>query len=383
MLIVADENIPLLDQFFEEIGTIRRVSGRTMTSADVRDADILLVRSVTRVDRQLLEGSRVKFVGTATIGTDHVDVAWLESQGVAFACAPGCNAASVVDYVLSVLSVYAEQRAMEDWTDLSVGIIGAGNVGRRLATRLDKLGFDIKVNDPPREAAEPDVEFDALEDALGCDVVTLHTPLTRYGDHPTRHLINAERLRMLSQSQLLINTSRGGVVDCEALNSRLAEADAPRAVLDVWEGEPQVNAELADRVWLMTPHIAGYSLEGKIGGTEIIYQALCHFLGLPVRKKSGQFMADPALSKLSFTSSANARDAAQLAIRACYDVRRDDSRFRRRVLDLPEDERAAAFDAMRRDYPVRREFSSTKIQLKGGAKELQQVFKALEFKLKL
>lgn len=382
MLIVADENIPLLDQFFEEIGTIRRVSGRTMTPADVRDADILLVRSVTRVDSQLLEGSRVKFVGTATIGTDHVDVPWLESEGIAFACAPGCNAASVVEYVLSVLSVHAERHGLEDWTDLSVGIIGAGNVGRRLAARLNKLGFDIKVNDPPRQAAEDDEDFVSLEDALACDVVTLHTPLTKRGDYSTHHLLNAERLQSLNASQLLINTSRGGVIDCEALSDRLDQPDAPRVVLDVWEGEPEVDETLADRVWLMTPHIAGYSLEGKVGGTEMVYQAVCRFLGLPVRKKSGQFMADPALSKLSFTSSANARDAAHTAIRACYDVRRDDARYRR-IFRLPAGERASAFDEMRRDYPVRREFSSTKIQLKGGAKELQQVFKALEFKLKL
>lgn len=382
MLIVADENIPLLDRFFEDIGTIRRVSGRNMTPADVHDADILLVRSVTRVDRNLLEGSRIKFVGTATIGTDHVDMDWLESQGIAFASAPGCNAASVAEYVLSVLSIHAEQRGLDDWTGLSVGIIGAGNVGRRLAARLEKLGFDTKVNDPPRQAAEPEEEFDSLEDTLGCDVITLHTPLTEGGDDPTHHLINAERLAVLGRSQLLINTSRGGVIDSVALKARLAEADAPKAVLDVWEDEPQVDPDLARYAWLMTPHIAGYSLEGKVGGTEMIYKALCQFLGLPVRKKSGQFMADPALSKLSFTSSANARDAAHLAIRACYDVRRDDARYRQ-VLALPEDERAAAFDAMRRDYPVRREFSSTKIQLKGGAKELQQVFKALEFKLKL
>ncbi|WP_148863063.1 4-phosphoerythronate dehydrogenase PdxB [Marinobacter fonticola] len=382
MLIVADENIPLLDQFFEEIGTIRRVAGRTMTPADVRDADILLVRSVTRVDQALLNGSRVKFVGTATIGTDHVDVQWLESQGIAFACSPGCNASSVVEYVLSVLSVHAEQRGLDDWTELSVGIVGAGNVGKRLATRLDKLGFDIKVNDPPREAAEDADDFCSLDEALACDVITLHTPLTKQGDHPTRHLINTERLQNLHEAQLLINTSRGGVIDCDTLNARLVQPDAPRVVLDVWEGEPEVDEELANRVWLMTPHIAGYSLEGKIGGTEMVYQALCRFLGLPVRKKSGQFMADPALSKLSFTSSANARDAAHVAIRACYDVRKDDARYRR-VFKLSDGERAAAFDAMRRDYPVRREFSSTKVQLKGGAKELQQVFKALEFKLKL
>ncbi|TBW59149.1 4-phosphoerythronate dehydrogenase PdxB [Marinobacter halodurans] len=382
MLIVADENIPLLDRFFDEIGSIRRVAGREMEPQDVADADILLVRSVTRVDRHLLEGSRVKFVGTATIGTDHVDVDWLAEQGIAFASAPGCNAASVAEYVLSVLSIHAEERGEDDWSDLSVGIIGAGNVGQALGRRLTRLGFTVKISDPPRQRIEGEGGFCDLEDVLACDIVTLHTPLTQDGDYPTHHLLNADRLRALTGRQLLINTSRGGVVDTQALLARLQAGDAPQVVLDVWEGEPGVDPDLARAVWLMTPHIAGYSLEGKVGGTEMIYRALCHFLGLPARKQAGQFMADPALSKLSFTSSATALDAAHVAIRACYDVRRDAARYRR-VLALPEDGRARAFDAMRRDYPVRREFSSVKIQLKGGAKELQQVFKALEFKLKV
>ncbi|WP_165854967.1 4-phosphoerythronate dehydrogenase PdxB [Marinobacter sp. JSM 1782161] len=381
MLIVADENIPLLDAFFDDMGTIRRVSGRDLTPADVADADILLVRSVTRVDRQLLEGSRVKFVGTATIGTDHVDTEWLAGQSIAFASAPGCNASSVVEYVISILSIYAEQRGHDDWSDLSVGVVGAGNVGQRLADTLGRLGFQVRRYDPPRQQAEPGEDFATLEDVLACDVISLHTPLTDDGDCPTRHMIDTDRLATLNASQLLINSGRGGVVDCQALKGRLAQPEPPWAVLDVWEGEPAVDPELARMLWLITPHIAGYSLEGKVGGTERIYQALCRFLGLPARKKSGQFMADPALSKLSFTASATAQEAAHLAIRACYDVRRDDARYRR-VLDLPESERAAAFDAMRRDYPVRREFSSTKVQLKGGAKDLQQVFKALAFKLK-
>lgn len=381
MLIVADENIPLLDAFFEDIGTIRRVSGRTLTADQVRDADILLVRSVTRVDQALLEGSRVKFVGTATIGTDHVDVDWLSSKGIAFGCAPGCNAASVTEYVLSCLSVYAEQRGYDDWTDLSVGIVGAGNVGNRLWSRLNRLGFDVCVHDPIRAENEDDDDFSSLEDALRCDVVTLHTPLTEDGDYPTHHMLSGGQLQSLTGGQLLINTSRGGVIASDALKQRLQGANAPWVALDVWESEPEIDTELADLLWMVTPHIAGYSLEGKVGGTEMIYQALCHFLGLPVRKKSGQFMSDPALGKLSFTSSAKAQDAAHLAIRACYDVRKDDALYRR-SLALPANQRAAAFDAMRRDYPVRREFSSTKIQLKGGVKELQQVFKALEFKLK-
>jgi len=383
MLIVADENIPLLDSFFGDMGEIRRVSGRSMSNKDVRDADILLVRSVTRVNRELLEGSRVRFVGTSTIGTDHVDLDWLEQAGIRFSAAPGCNANSVAEYVLSVLSLHAERRGLSDWSQLSVGIVGVGNVGGELAHKLDRLGFEVRLCDPPRADREEDSEaFVALEEAMKCDVVSLHTPLTREGDHPTLHMIGNAELETLGANQLLINAGRGEVIDSSALLARLERGNAPVVVLDVWEQEPRIHPELVDQVWLATPHIAGYSLEGKVQGTEMIYQALSQFLGLPVRKKAGQFLPEPALSKVSFTSSAEEEDAIRIALRACYDPRRDDAKLRIAMAGTPE-ERGVAFDRLRRDYPVRRECSSLKIQLKGTSKSLQDSFRAIGFKLKI
>lgn len=383
MLIVADENIPLLDSFFGDIGEIRRVSGRSMSNGDVRDADILLVRSVTRVNRELLEGSRVRFVGTTTIGTDHVDLDWLKGAGIRFSAAPGCNANSVAEYVLSVLSLHAERRGLADWSQLSVGIVGVGNVGGELAHKLERLGFDVRLCDPPRaDREEDDEEFVALEEAMKCDVVSLHTPLTREGEHPTFHMIGPPELEALGADQLLINAGRGEVIDSSALLARLEQGNAPMVALDVWEQEPRIHPELVDRVWLATPHIAGYSLEGKVQGTEMIYQALSQFLGLPVRKKAGQFLPEPALSKISFTSSADEDDAIRIALRACYDPRRDDAKLRNAMNGSPE-ERGAAFDRLRRDYPIRRECSSLKIQLKGTSKSLQDSFRAVGFKLKI
>ncbi|MBW3225739.1 4-phosphoerythronate dehydrogenase PdxB [Marinobacter adhaerens] len=383
MLIVADENIPLLDSFFGDIGEIRRVSGRSMSNEDVRDADIVLVRSVTRVNRELLDGSRVRFVGTTTIGTDHVDLDWLEAAGIRFSAAPGCNANSVAEYVLSVLSLHAERRGLADWSQLSVGIVGVGNVGGELAHKLERLGFDVRLCDPPRaDREEDDQEFVSLEEAMKCDVVSLHTPLTREGDHPTLHMIGHPELEALGANQLLINAGRGEVIDSSALLARLDQGNAPTVALDVWEQEPRIHPELVDRVWLATPHIAGYSLEGKVQGTEMIYQALSQFLGLPVRKKAGQFLPEPALSKISFTSSADEDDAIRIALRACYDPRPDDARLRNAMTGSVE-ERGAAFDRLRRDYPVRRECSSLKIQLKGTSKSLQDSFRAIGFKLKI
>ncbi|KXS48672.1 MAG: erythronate-4-phosphate dehydrogenase, partial [Marinobacter sp. T13-3] len=311
MLIVADENIPLLESFFTDIGEIRRVAGRHMTADDVRDADVLLVRSVTPVGPELLEGSRVRFVGTATIGTDHVDVDWLKEQGIGFSAAPGCNANSVVEYVLSVLSLHAERCGLADGNELSVGIVGVGNVGGCLARRLQRLGFKVLLCDPPRAEAEgaEGPEFASLEEVLKCDVISLHTPLTREGSHPTYHMLDESRLSQLISNQLLINSGRGEVIDNQALKARLTQDNAPSVALDVWENEPGIDPELVDAVWLATPHIAGYSLEGKVRGTEMIYQALSHYLGLPVRKKAGQYLPEPPLSKLTFTATADEQKA--------------------------------------------------------------------------
>lgn len=195
-------------------------------------------------------------------------------------------------------------------------------------------------------------------------------------------MFGQERLSALREDQLLINTSRGEVIDTSALLTRLDEPNAPAVVLDVWEHEPRIHAELLDRVWLATPHIAGYSLEGKVQGSEMVYLALSRYMGLPARKKAGQFLPEPALNKLSFTSAAEEMDSANIAIRSCYDPRRDDARMRL-AMSLPADERGPAFDRLRRDYPVRREFSSVKIQLKGTSKSMQDTFRALGFKLKL
>jgi len=384
MLIVADENIPLLESFFADIGEIRRVAGRRMTADDVRDADVLLVRSVTPVGPELLEGSRVRFVGTATIGTDHVDVAWLKEQGIGFSAAPGCNANSVVEYVLSVLSLHAERCGLADGNELSVGIVGVGNVGGCLASRLQRLGFKVRLCDPPRAEAEgaEGPEFASLEEVLKCDVISLHTPLTREGSHPTYHMLDESRLSQLDSNQLLINSGRGEVIDNQALKARLTQDNAPSVALDVWENEPGIDPELVDAVWLATPHIAGYSLEGKVRGTEMIYQALSHYLGLPVRKKAGQYLPEPPLSKLTFTATADEQKALRTALRVCYDPRTDDVKLRL-AMRGSADERAEAFDALRRDYPVRRECSSLKVQLKGAGRSMQDSFKAVGFKLKI
>ena len=378
MKIVADENIPLLSRFFDEFGHVCQRPGRKISPKDVKDADILIVRSVTPVNQALLENSQVKFVGSCTVGMDHIDTGYLESQGIKYANAPGCNANSVVEYLLSCLSILTETHAL-NWDDISVGIIGYGNVGSLLAKRLKKLGIHYKAYDP---LISPTEDMCSFEEALACDVVTLHVPLTHKGNYPTYHLIDKKVLETFREGQILINASRGAVINNQDLKDHLTCKPEFTAILDVWETEPDIDLELAKLVFIGTPHIAGYSYDGKAAGTEMIYRALCRFLGFPTRHTSGQFLEEPPLSRMSFTSMADVDWCIHTAIRACFDVRHDHSLLRA-SLKLPEIERIAAFDVFRKTYRCRREFSGVKIQLKQVDSELHSKFKALGFNVKI
>ena len=297
MRIVADENIPLLDEFFAGFGEIRRLPGRGIDAAAVADADLLLVRSVTQVDRTLLDGSAVKFVGTCTIGTDHLDLDYFQQAGITWASAPGCNARGVVDYVLGSLLVLAEQQGV-DLATRTYGVVGAGQVGSRLLKVLRDLGWRVLVCDPPRQAAEGG-DFVSLQQILDeCDVISLHTPLERLGVHATHHLFDSARLAALKPGSWLINASRGAVVDNRALRDLLSQRSDLHAVLDVWEDEPQVDVALAALCCIATPHIAGYSLDGKLRGTAQIYQAFCAWMQLPASIELAQLLPAPWLPTL-------------------------------------------------------------------------------------
>jgi len=376
--IVADENIPLLNRFFGHFGELHTKAGRNITSQDVSDADILLVRSVTKVNETLLQNSSVKFVGTCTIGTDHIDTEFLAQRNIRFLSAPGANANSVVEYILSCLSVLADTHDIH-FDHSSVGIIGYGNIGTRLNKKLRKLGLKTKIYDPLVSSDEN--PLNAFEEVLACDVITLHVPLTFDGDYPTHYMFDAPQLAKLRAGQVLINTSRGGVIREAALKQRLLEPDAPAVILDVWENEPAIDTELAAQVYLGTPHIAGYSFDGKVAGTEMIYQGVCQFLGLPTRHSVGQFLEEPSLSKMAFTSTADNNWSLHTAIRACFDVRHDHIHLMR-TLALEDIQRNAEFDRLRKEYRCRREFSGVKIQLKHGDSELFSKFKGLGFNIK-
>jgi len=375
MLIVADENIPLLDAFFQGFGEIRRVPGRSLDRATVEQADVLLVRSVTNVNRALLEGSKVRFVGTCTIGTDHLDLDYFKQTGIQWSSAPGCNARGVVDYVLGSLQTLAEIEGA-DLNQRTYGIVGAGEVGGRLVKVLKGLGWNVLVCDPPRQIAEGGDYVSLAQIIEQCDVISLHTPLTKSGNGSTWHLFDRQRLEQLKPGTWLINASRGPVVDNAALREVLLEREDLQAVLDVWEGEPEVDVDLADLCVLATPHIAGYSLEGRQRGTAQIYQAFCAYLGQEPSIQLSELLPALWLAEVHLNASTDPAWALATLCRSVYDPRRDDADFRRSLVGTVQEQRKA-FDLLRKHYPERRETDGLSVRINGESAALSKIVSAL------
>lgn len=363
MKIVVDENMPHACELFAEFGEVVPLPGRQIAAADLQDAEVLLVRSVTRVDARLLASCpRLAFVGTATIGTDHIDKALLAERGIPFFSAPGCNKYSVGDYVLSALLVLAERHEL-NLSEMSLAVIGAGNTGECVAGKAEALGMRVLRCDPPRARREANAitaaskgtegaaGFVDYQTALSADVVSFHVPLTREGVDATFHLLGEREIAARPQAQFLINASRGEVWDNQALLARQLGGEPLRLVMDVWEGEPEPLRALVPHTELATPHIAGYSLEGKARGTWMLYQALCQQQGRAPRQDLQALLPAPEVRELTPGQATDQALIKQL-VHLIYDVRRDDARFRNRI-DLP-----GSFDEQRKHYPERRELSS-------------------------
>lgn len=353
MKIIADENIPLVHQYFGGLGEVVLLPGRSITARDLESADVLVVRSVTRVDQSLLEGSPVRYVGTCTIGTDHLDTVWLEKNNIAWANAPGCNANSVVEYVFSALSALGVS-----WKDKIIGVIGCGNVGGLLYKRLQDLGVKCSVYDPFLSKENiPDLA--TLEDVLTADIVCCHAPLTQDGNYPTYHMLGAKELAQLKLGAVLLSAGRGAVIDNQALNQLLERRSDLRVVLDVWENEPEPFLPLLQKVDIATPHIAGYSYDGKVKGTEMIFSSLCSFLQKSASQGANfQKPIDlPEFAQQSEYQYLKGPLSTAEAINSAYRILDDDKNMRANLMGLQGLALKQAFDALRKNYPKRREFS--------------------------
>lgn len=346
--IVADENIPFLDELLADVAAVRRLPGRAISAADLQDVDALLVRSVTRVDAALLSGHCPRFIGSCTIGVDHVDQELLQQKGIRFAHAPGCNAAAVVDYVVAALLAIDSDIAA--WRNKSVGIVGLGEVGSRLARRLENIGLVVRAFDPFKASARH-----TLAEVLGCDVVSLHVPLTRSGAQRTFHLLGRHELESLADNAVLINSSRGPVIDNQALLQVLQQKPL-HVVLDVYETEPAPPVALLDAVDIATAHIAGYSLHGKMRGTLRVVEALMQCFSLPLT-----CVATGLSDKVRVLCVSDDQTAGDI-VRAAYDIRKDASEFARLYRQAgDEKQQAQAFDNYRKHYPNRYEFAYQEI----------------------
>lgn len=354
MKILVDENMPYAVELFSRLGNVQAVPGRPIPQDALNDADALMVRSVTKVNESLLAGKPVKFVGTATAGTDHVDDAWLQQQGIGFSAAPGCNAIAVVEYVFSSLLILAQRDGFQ-LRDKTVGIIGVGNVGSRLNARLRALGIRTLLCDPPRADRGDEESFSSLDKLVAeADILTFHTPLNMSGPYSTHHLVDADLLARLPADRILINACRGEVVDNAALLDALNGPKKLTAVLDVWEPEPDLSLALLDKVAIGTAHIAGYSLEGKARGTTQVFEAFSQFIGQPQKVPLDELLPAPEFPVVSFSGELNEARLLRL-IHLVYDVRRDDAPLRRVA------GKAGEFDKLRKFYEERREWSSLKV----------------------
>jgi erythronate-4-phosphate dehydrogenase len=358
MKIVADANIVDVSALYEAHGDLALLSGREISPADVRDADALLMRSITRVDARLLEGSKVRFVATATSGTDHLDLAYLSAAGIAVADAAGSNANAVVEYVLASLAQLILAKEL-DLDGKHVAIIGFGHVGRRLYESLNGLSIPCVLCDPFVAAQQDGLPFCSLDEALRAPIISLHTPFTTVGPHPTFHMLDAQRLSALAPGTVLINAARGEVLDNAALTQCLQQDKGLLTVLDCWENEPSISAELLRLACLGTPHIAGYSIEAKRSASERNYQAfLRHFELRDTRSNEVNAPSRTLLTLPRLDETSPRRLLAHVFKEAC-DVLSIDAQLRAGQGE-PD---AALFDAIRKKISQRREFSHYALDL--------------------
>lgn len=352
MRIVADENIPGLDATFGQFGEISRLNGRQLCASDLEQADVLLVRSVSRIDRTLLAGSSVRFVGSATIGTDHIDSTYLQNAGIHWCHAPGCNADAAAQYSLAMI-LLAAQRIDLDLAHIRAGIVGMGNVGSRLHRLLTLMNVaEVVACDPPLAQAGKKGLVN-METIVDCDLISFHVPLTDNGPNATAGLGNEKFFSSLKHGALLVNSSRGAVLEGAALKQWLSQGKG-HAALDVWPDEPTIEAQLLNRVTVATPHVAGYSLDGKLKGTRMIFGQFLQWQGIKPASPMPPQVPPPEPLSVDVTSSAAA------AVLASCPVEADDGAFRDCLLGKDRIT-GVEFDALRKNYAVRRDFAGKQL----------------------
>lgn len=348
MKIIIDDKIPYIQGALEPFAEVVYLPGPKTTPEMVKDADAIITRTRTICNEALLSGSSVKIIASATIGYDHIDTDYCDRAGIKWTNAPGCNAKSVEQYIASAILVMAEKKGW-DLAGKTIGVVGVGNVGSKVAKIAEILGMRVLLNDPPRARQEGETGFVGLDKILvESNLITLHVPLNQEGPDATWHMADEQLFARMSRKPVFINSCRGEVVKTSALKQAIVSGQISGAVVDCWENEPDIDLELLGLVDLATPHIAGYSRDGKANGTEMSVQAVSRFLGLGAKNWKATNIEKPAVSEILIDgTNKSTRQILAEAILATYDIREDDARLRASV---------ATFEKQRGDYPVRREF---------------------------
>ncbi len=353
--IVADNKIPFLNGVLEPYANMVYLPGKEITSYHIKDANALIIRTRTKCNKDLLEGSKVRFIATATIGSDHIDTGYCESMNIKWQNAPGCNSSSVEQYVLSSLFALSAKKNFR-LAGSTIGIVGAGHVGTKIERIAKLLGMNILLNDPPRKRKEGGSKFVLLERIkYEADIITVHVPLTKAGQDKTYHMVEKQFLDDFSKRVHFINTSRGEVVDEKALKNAIASGRLDSTVLDVWENEPLIDRELLEKVDIATPHIAGYSVDGKANGTKMSIRSLSRFFDLGLDNWSADSLPEPPDSKIILNAAGKDKESVMSeAVLRTYNVLDDDANFRKSI---------GSFEQLRECYHPRREFGAYSIHL--------------------
>lgn len=374
MKIIADDKIPFLKGVLEPYSNVRYLPGFLITNKEIRDADAIIIRTRTKCNKQLLESTAVKFIAASSIGYDHIDTEYCKNNNITCINAPGCNSSSVQQYIASAL-VYLARYHRFKLSDKILGIVGVGNVGTKVASLATTLGMNVLLNDPPRERVEGKKDFVTLEQILTeSDIISLHVPLTKKGIDKTCHMVDKQFLQKINPGCYFINSSRGPVVNELELMKAMQSEKPGGVILDVWENEPDLNLELLKLVDIGTPHIAGYSQEGKANGTAISVQALSEFFNLGLNTWYPENIPAPDHPEIRVECAGKSEEEIlREIIHSTYPIRKDDENFRK----FPK-----KFEDLRENYPVRREFPAFEVILKNGTPELSGKLHTLGFKVR-
>ena len=373
--IVADDKIHFLKGVLEPYANVEYISGNKISKENILYADALIIRTRTKCNSYLLEGTNVKIVTTATIGTDHIDIEYCEKNNIKWLNAPGCNSTSVMQYVSSTLLTIAENDKFK-LNEKTIGIVGVGNVGSKVKRMAETLGMKVLLNDPPRETKEGSKEFCSFNRIMReCDIITFHVPLNKVGENKTFHLADEKFFNSLERKPIIINSSRGEVIKTSALKDAITKGMIRNSVLDVWENEPEIDVELLNLLNFATPHIAGYSADGKANGTAVCVNAVNDFfnLGIDTNWYPNNIPSSESGNNIEIQcKNKHDQEIIKEAVDKTYKISDDDKVLR----NSPK-----TFEKQRGDYPIRREFSNYEVVLTDCELDVVNKLEILGFKV--